>query len=83
METYVWSHIALGIFGIEGQFPESRVKGGPTDISAMAEYDWCEWVKCCDTSVSFPDSKVQFGRVLGSAIDIGPATALKAPKASY
>jgi hypothetical protein len=43
------------------------------DISTIAEYDWYEWVKFRDTAAIFPMSKIQLGRDLGAAIDIGPA----------
>jgi hypothetical protein len=81
-EAYVHSHNALDIFGLEGQVPDSRVKGEPTDISTTAEYEWYEWVKFCDTSARFPVSKVQLGRHLGLAIDIGCAMACKITKAN-
>jgi hypothetical protein len=60
---------------LEGQFPESKVKGEPADFSPMTEYAWYEWVKFRETSVDFPDSKIQLIRDLGTVIDIGPATA--------
>jgi hypothetical protein len=41
----VRSNNALDIFGLEGQVPESRVKGETADISTIAEYGWYEWVK--------------------------------------
>jgi hypothetical protein len=43
------------------------------DISMIAEYAWYEWVKFRDTAAKFPVSKIQLGRDLGAAIDIGPA----------
>jgi hypothetical protein len=71
------SHNALGIFSLEGQYPESKVKGEPVDISSMAEFSWYEWVKFNATSVNFPDSTIQSGRDLGAVIDIGPAMVRK------
>jgi hypothetical protein len=76
-EAYVRSHTSLDIFDIEGQVPESKVKGETVDISTIAEYAWCEWVKFRDTAAKFPVSKIQLGRYLGVAIDIGPAMMLK------
>jgi hypothetical protein len=35
-EAYVRSHTSLDIFGLEGQFPESKVKGETVDISTKA-----------------------------------------------
>jgi hypothetical protein len=47
------------------------------NISTISEYYWYEWVKFCDTVAKFPVSKIQLGRALGAAIDIGPAMARK------
>jgi hypothetical protein len=76
-EAYVRSHTSLDIFGLEGQEPESKIKGDTVDISTIAEYAWYKWVKFCDTAAKFPVSKIQLGRYLGAAIDIGPAMARK------
>jgi hypothetical protein len=77
IEAYVRSHNSLDIFGIEGQVPESKVKGETLDISTIAKYAWYEWVKFCDTSAKFPVSKIQLGRDLGAAVDSGSAMARK------
>jgi hypothetical protein len=50
------------------------------DISTTAEYAWYEWVKFRDTAAKFPVSKIQLGRDLGAAIDIGPAMTRKVLK---
>jgi hypothetical protein len=71
-EAYVISHTSMYIFGLEGQVPESKVKCDTFDISTVSEYAWYEWVKFRDTAASFPVSKIQLGRDLGAAIDIGP-----------
>jgi hypothetical protein len=76
-EAYVRSHISLDIYGLEGQVPESKIKGETVDISIIAEYAWYEWVKFRDTDAKFPVSKIQLGRYLGAAIDIGPAMTRK------
>jgi hypothetical protein len=76
----VRSHTSLDIFGLEGQVPESKVKGETVDISTIEEYAWYEWVKLRDTAAKFPGSKIQLGRELGAAIDIGPAMARKIRK---
>jgi hypothetical protein len=71
-ESYVGSHTYLDIYGLEGQIPESKIKGETVDTSTIAEYAWYEWVKFRDTAAKFPVSKIQLGRDLGAAIDIGP-----------
>jgi hypothetical protein len=65
------SHTALDIFGLEGQVPESKVKAETMDISTIAEYAWYEWENFRDTAAKFPVSKIQLGRDLSAAIDIG------------
>jgi hypothetical protein len=76
-EAYISSHTSLDIFGLEGQVPESKVKGKTVCIYTIAEYAWYEWVKFRDTAAKFPVSKIQLGIDLGAAIDIGPAMACK------
>jgi hypothetical protein len=71
----VISHTSLDIFGLEGQVPGIKVKGETMEISTIAENDWYAWVKFCDTAAKFPVSKIQLGRDLGAAIDIGLAMA--------
>jgi hypothetical protein len=72
-EAYVRSHTSLDIYGLEGQVPESKIKGETVDIYTISEYAWYEWVKFRDTAAKFPVSKIQLGRDLGAAIDIAPA----------
>jgi hypothetical protein len=67
---------------LEGQVPESRVNGETADISTIDEYGWYEWVKYRDTAASLPVSKIQLGRDVGAAIDIGPAMSRKILKAN-
>jgi hypothetical protein len=76
-EAYVRSHTSLDIFGLEDQVPESKIKGETVDISTISEYAWYEWVKFRDTAAKLPVSKIQLGRDLGAAIDIGPAMTRK------
>jgi hypothetical protein len=78
----VLSHTALDIFGLQCQFPESKVKGETVGISTIEEYDWYEWARFCDTAYKFPVSKIQLGVDLGAVIDIGPAMARKILKAN-
>jgi hypothetical protein len=37
-EAHVRPHTSLDIFGLEGQVPESKVKGETVNISTIAEY---------------------------------------------
>jgi hypothetical protein len=47
------------------------------DISAIVEYAWYEWVKFRDTASKLSVSKIDLGRDLGAANDIGPAMVRK------
>jgi hypothetical protein len=76
-EAYVRSHTYLDIYGLEGQVPESNIRGETVDIYTISEYAWYEWVKFRDTAANFPVSKIQLGRDLGASIDIGPAMTRK------
>jgi hypothetical protein len=58
-ESYVRSHNSLDIYGLEGQVPESKIKGETVDISTIAEYAWYEWVTFRDAAVKLPLSKIQ------------------------
>jgi hypothetical protein len=78
--AYVRSHTSIDIFGLEGQVPQSKVKGENVDISTIAEYAWYERVKLRDTATKLPVSMIQLGRDLGAAIDIGPSMARKIMK---
>jgi hypothetical protein len=76
-KTYVITSTVFDIFYLEGQVPDTIVKGQTSDISPLAEYAWYEWVKFRDTGKSFPDSKEWLVRDLRPAIDIGPAMSRK------
>jgi hypothetical protein len=76
-EAYVRSNTSMYCFGLEGEVPESKVKGETVEISTIAEYAWYEWVDFRDTAAKFPVSKIQLGRDLGAAIDIVPAMECK------
>jgi hypothetical protein len=79
-EVYVRSHTSLDIYGLEDQVPESKIKGETVDIYTIAEYVCYEWVNFRDKAVKFPVSKIQLGRDLGDAIDIGHAMTRKVLK---
>jgi hypothetical protein len=58
------------------------VKVETVDIFTIAEYAWYEWVKFRDTVTKFPVSKIQLGKELGAAIDIGPNMVRKVMKSN-
>jgi hypothetical protein len=68
---------------VEGQVPDTILKGRNSDIYLLAEnaeYTCYAWVMFRDTDQSFPDSKEWLGRDLMPAIDIGPAMSRKVLK---
>ncbi|KAI2510101.1 Reverse transcriptase (RNA-dependent DNA polymerase) [Fragilaria crotonensis] len=81
-EAYVRSLTAHDQYRLEGQVPETVVRGDTADISALALFGWFEWVMFRDTSATYPDDKMILGRDLGPAVDIGPAMTRKVIKAN-
>ena len=82
-EAYVHSLTAHEIFRLDGQVPETIVRGETTDISPFATFKRYKWVLYRDASVTYPDDgMVLFGRDLGPALDIGPAMTRKVRKAN-
>ena len=79
-EAYVRSLTAHDIFKLNGQVPETIVRGETADISPFALFGWYEWEMFRDTSVSYPEIPMVLGRDLGPAIDIGPAMTRKVLK---
>jgi hypothetical protein len=71
------SHTAHNIFGLQGEVPETLMKGYTADISPLAEFGWYDWCYFYDTSKTFPDEKMYLGRYLGEAPDIGSAMAAR------
>ena len=73
LESFIRSCTANTVFSNGGEVPETLVSGETADISPFAEFEWYEWVRFLDTSVSFPEAKETLGRYLGPALGVGPA----------
>ena len=74
LEGLIHSHMALDIYKLNGEVPETVITRDTDDISTVAINRWCDWIKFYDPVVnSFPEDKYYFGRYLGPEIDIGPA----------
>ena len=58
---------------LQGQTPYSKLTGQPTDISALCEYGWYEWVIYRVEGQKFPTQPRKLGRVLGPARNAGSA----------
>ena len=71
LEAYIRSHTAHDMYPLNGQVPETLMKGNTADISNICEYEWYQWVMYIDSACSYPDDKWVLGRYLGPAIDTG------------
>ena len=63
--------IANNITILQGQVPQSRMTGQPTDISALCEFGWYEWVKYRREGAKFSFPHERLGRALGPATNSG------------
>ena len=81
-EAYVRSHTALDTFQLQGEVPETLMKGDTADISRFCEHAFYDWVMFRDQPVQFPDENPVLGRYLGPAIDVGPAMTAKILKSN-
>jgi hypothetical protein len=79
-EALVQSCTAHDIYRLNGQVPQTILKGEMANISAIALFCWYEWVMFQDTSIKFPEDKMLLGHDLGPAIDIRPTMARKVLK---
>ena len=56
---------------LDGEVPETVIKGHTEDISTIREYEWYEQVMYNDTTWKLPDPKFVLGQYLGPDIDVG------------
>jgi preprotein translocase subunit Sss1 len=61
----VRSHMALDLYKLQGQVPETIMMGQTADISFICSFKWYDWIYYNDSNVQFPDQKVVLGRYLG------------------
>jgi hypothetical protein len=54
--------------------------GETTDISAICEFVWYDWVMFRDPTPAFSENKITLGRYLGPATDFGTAMTAKTLK---
>ena len=71
LEAFVRSCTAHDHYALNGEVPETVMKGQPADISNICEYEWYQWVMYLEPDVQFPDDKWKLGRYLGPATDVG------------
>ena len=58
---------------LQGQVQKTRMTGQPTDISAICEFGWYQWVIYRVEGEKFPFQHQRLGRVLGPARNAGTA----------
>ena len=65
LASLVRSHMALDIYKLQGEVPETIMMGQTADISFIAEFGWYDWVYYNESIAMFPDPKLVLGRYLG------------------
>ena len=58
-------------FMLKGQTPHTMLTGKPTDISALSDFGWYDWVIYRHDGQNFPLQSMKLGRVLGPARNAG------------
>jgi hypothetical protein len=82
LEALVKSHTVSDIYMLDGETPETVMKGDVPDISQLAEFAWYDWVMYCETADSYPDGDLVLGRYLGPTRDVGPMMTTKILKSN-
>jgi len=65
LASLVRSHMALDIYKLQGEVPETIMMGQTADISFLAEFGWYDWVYYNESIAQFPDPKLVLGHYLG------------------
>ena len=65
LASVVRSHLALDLYKLDGQVPETKMLGQTADISFIYAFAWYDWIYYHDSVVSFPEPKMQLGRYIG------------------
>ena len=64
-EEKILASTSRNIYSLGGQVPATVLTGQQTDISALAENGWYEWVYYKGSEISFPYPVERLGRCLG------------------
>ena len=72
-QARIMSATCCNIYSLNGLTPLSKLTGEPTDISALSEFDWYEWVYWRDDNASYPFPHERLGRALGPCNSVGTA----------
>jgi Reverse transcriptase (RNA-dependent DNA polymerase) len=65
LASIIRSHMALDIYKLNGQVPETVMLGQTADISFIYGFAWYDWVYYNDPVIKFPEAKSVLGRYLG------------------
>ena len=65
LASFIRSHLALDIYRLDGQVPETKMLGQTADISFISAFGWYDWIYYNESIVGFPEPKMQLGRYLG------------------
>ena len=68
----IFNHTALTLFQLDGITPHTMMIGQLSDISAICEFAWYDWVYFRDGDQQFPHNHERLGRALGPADNAGP-----------
>ena len=71
LESVLRSNTAVYHPELNGQVPETIMKGQTADISNLAEYEWYDWIVYWKKMADYPEFKECYSRWLGPAIDVG------------
>ena len=82
LESRVRSCTAHDLYMLDGEVPETVMKGHTADISQICEFAWYEWVMFIDSPAQYPENREELGRYLGPAVDVGTALTAKILKAN-
>jgi hypothetical protein len=65
LASIVQSHLALDMYKLHSQVPETIMLGQTADIWFICSFAWYDWVNYNEQNAAFPTSKMILGRYLG------------------
>ena len=71
------SATAKDIYKLNGQVPETMLRGDTFDISELCQYGFYDWIKFREPGATYPDDEMPYGRYLGPIDDVGSANSAK------
>ena len=77
MAALIESATAKDIFMLNGQVPETLMRGETFDISALCQHGFYDWVRYREPTAQYPEENRPLGRYLGPINDVGSGRAAK------